>query len=305
MRIVVALGGNALLRRGEPMTIEAQRANVRLAAAALAAFHPGNELVITHGNGPQIGLLALHDVAGPLDVLGAESEGMIGYMLEQELRNAMPGPVPIATLLTVVEVDGDDPAFSCPTKFIGPTYSRPQAQWLTAKKGWVMKKDGAAWRRVVASPIPKRIFEVKPIQWLLEKGAVVIAAGGGGIPVVREPGGGWRGVEAVIDKDLCSELLARALDADVLVLATDVDAVYANWGTPSGRAIRRASPTWLRSRSFPAGSMGPKIEAACNFTAMTGKRAIIGGSGDLVAMLRGAAGTTVTQQIDGVEWAAS
>ena len=305
MRIVVAIGGNALLRRGEPMTVEAQRANVRFAAAALAALQPGNELVITHGNGPQIGLLALQDVGRPLDVLGAESDGMIGYMLEQELRNAVPSPVPIATLLTMVEVDGADPAFSSPSKFIGPVYSRSQAQRLAAKKGWVTKKDGTAWRRVVASPSPKRIFEVQPIEWLLEKGAVVIAGGGGGIPIVREPGGGWRGVEAVIDKDLCSDLLARALDADVLLLATDVDAVYVDWDTPSARAIRRANPTWLRSRSFPAGSMGPKVEAACNFAATTGKRAVIGGLGHLGALLCGAAGTMVTQQVDGVEWAAS
>ncbi|HEV2188950.1 MAG TPA: carbamate kinase, partial [Stellaceae bacterium] len=298
MRIVVALGGNALLRRGEPMTVEAQRANLRAAATALATLYRGNELVITHGNGPQIGLLASHDVAGPLDVLGAESEGMIGYMLEQELRNAVPSPAPIATLLTMVEVDGDDPNFANPTKFIGPVYSRSQAQRLAAKKGWLMKEDGTVWRRVVASPSPKRIFEIQPIEWLLEKGAVVIAAGGGGIPIVSKPGGGWRGVEAVIDKDLCSELLARTLDADVLLLATDVDAAYADWGTPSARAIRRANPTWLRGKSFPAGSMGPKIAAACTFAETTGKRAVIGGLGNLGALLHGTAGTTVTQQID-------
>jgi len=305
MRIVVALGGNALLRRGERMTAEAQRANVCLAAAALAEIHSGNELVITHGNGPQIGLLAMQSTGYPLDVLGAESEGMIGYMLEQELRNVLPTAVPLTTLLTMVEVDRDDPDFVNPTKFIGPVYSRLQAQRLEAEKGWAMKEDGAAWRRVVASPRPKRIFEVQPIQWLLEKGTVVIAAGGGGIPTVYEPGAGWRGIEAVIDKDLCSELLARTLDADVLLMATDVDAVYADWGTPSARAIRRANPTWLRSRTFPTGSMGPKVDGACRFAEATGGRAVIGGLGNLGALLRGDAGTTIDHQTDGVEWAAS
>src|SRR6201994_687064 len=220
MRIVVALGGNALLRRGEPTTAEAQRANVRTAAASLAQIHPGNELVITHGNGPQVGLLALQgaaykpDEAYPLDVLGAETEGMIGYMIEQEMGNLLPVEVPFATVLTMVEVDPKDPAFADPTKFIGPGYSGPEAWKLEAEKGWAVRPDGDKWRRVVASPLPRRIFELRPIRWLIDKGTIVIAAGGGGIPVAYQPDGRLMGVEAVIDKDLCSEFLARELEAD-------------------------------------------------------------------------------------------
>src|SRR5215469_14644714 len=239
MRILVALGGNALLRRGEPMTADAQRANVRVAAEALAAIHSGNELVITHGNGPQVGLLALQGAAYdpnqlyPLDVLGAETEGMIGYMIEQELGNLLPFEVPFATMLTMVEVDPNDPGFADPSKFIGPVYSAEDAERLKAEKGWAMKQDGDKWRRVVPSPQPKQIFEVRPIRWLLEKGAIVIAAGGGGIPTIYEPGRKLRGIEAVIDKDLCSELLARELGADLFIMATDADAVFENWGKPN------------------------------------------------------------------------
>jgi carbamate kinase len=193
--------------------------NVKIAAAALAEIQPGNELVITHGNGPQVGLLALQgaaykpDEAYPLDVLGAETEGMIGYMIEQELGNLLPFEVPFATILTMVEVDRDDPGFKDPTKFVGPVYSEAEAKSLASEKGWTMKEDGDKWRRVVPSPLPKRIFEIRPIKWLLEKGTVVIAAGGGGIPTVYEPGRLLRGIEAVIDKDLCSELLAREIEA--------------------------------------------------------------------------------------------
>lgn len=310
MRIVVALGGNALLRRGEPMTAEAQRVNVRVAAQALAAIHPGNELVITHGNGPQVGLLALQGNAYnpnelyPLDVLGAETEGMIGYMIEQELGNLLPFEVPFATILTMVEVDSDDPAFRDPTKFIGPVYPAADAEKLKAEKGWVFKQDGDKWRRVVASPQPKRVFEIRPVKWLLEKGTVVIAAGGGGIPTVYEAGRQLRGIEAVIDKDLCSELLARELDADVFIMATDADAVFNDWGKPTSRAFRRASPQAMREFSFPAGSMGPKVDAACHFAETTGKRAAIGALKDLGAMLRGEAGTTITNSATQIEWAA-
>jgi carbamate kinase len=308
MRIVVALGGNALLRRGEPMTAEAQRANVQIAAAALAAIQPGNELVITHGNGPQVGLLALQgaaykpDEAYPLDVLGAQTEGMIGYMIEQELGNLLPFEVPFATMLTMVEVDRDDPGFKNPTKFIGPVYSDSEAQRLKAEKGWTMKQDGDKWRRVVASPQPKQIFEIRPIKWLLEKGTIVIAAGGGGIPTVYEPGRKLRGIEAVIDKDLCSELLARQLDADFFIMATDADAVYVDWGKPNQRAIRSAYPDALRSHSFPAGSMGPKVEAACHFAEATGKKAAIGALKDLKSILQGEAGTTVSTVSSGILW---
>ena len=309
MRILVALGGNALLRRGEPMTADAQRANVRIAAEALAAIHPGNELVVTHGNGPQVGLLALQGAAYdpnqlyPLDVLGAETEGMIGYMIEQELGNLLPFEVPFATVLTMVEVDREDPGFKNPTKFIGPVYGEAEAKRLQSEKGWVMKQDGDKWRRVVASPLPKRIFEMGPIKWLLEKGAVVIAAGGGGIPTVYEPGRKLRGIEAVIDKDLCSELLARELGTDLFIMATDADAVFENWGKPNARAMRRASPEALTAYPFPAGSMGPKVDAARRFAEATGKRAAIGALKDLPGIISGQAGTTVTKEASGIEWA--
>jgi carbamate kinase len=308
MRIVVALGGNALLRRGEPMTAEAQRANVRIAATALAEVQVGNELVITHGNGPQVGLLALQgsaykpDEAYPLDVLGAETEGMIGYMIEQELGNLLPFEVPFATMLTMVEVDPNDPGFANPTKFIGPVYSAEDAERLKADKGWAMKQDGDKWRRVVASPQPKQIFEIRPIRWLLEKGTIVIAAGGGGIPTVYESGGKLAGVEAVIDKDWCSELLARQLDADVFVMATDADAVFVDWGKPTAKAFRRASPQAMRGYSFPAGSMGPKVDAACHFVEQTGKAAAIGALKDLAAIIRGEAGTTIAANLGEIEW---
>jgi carbamate kinase len=309
MRILVALGGNALLRRGEPMTADAQRANTRTAAEALAAIWPDNQLVITHGNGPQVGLLALQgaaykpDETYPLDVLGAETEGMIGYMIEQELGNLLPFEAPFATILTMVEVDPADPGFSDPTKFIGPVYSEADAERLKSEKGWVFKLDGDKWRRVVASPEPKRIFEIRPIKWLIEKGAVVIAAGGGGIPTVYEPGRVLTGIEAVIDKDLCSELLARELEADLFIMATDTDAVYSGWGKPDAKAMRRASPAAMRSYDFPAGSMGPKVSAACRFAEKTGKRAAIGALKDLELIVRGEAGTTVTQDAGSVEWA--
>ncbi|MDE2580059.1 MAG: carbamate kinase [Rhodospirillales bacterium] len=309
MRILVALGGNALLRRGEPMTAEAQRANVRVAAAALAAIQPGNELVITHGNGPQVGLLALQgsaykpDELYPLDVLGAETEGMIGYMIEQELGNLLPFEVPFATVLTMVEVDPADPAFKDPSKFIGPIYPAGEVARLRAAHGWVLKQDGDKWRRVVASPAPKRIFELRPIRWLLERGTVVIAAGGGGIPTVYDPGRRLRGIEAVVDKDFCSELLARELHADLFIMATDAAAVFADWGTPQARAMRRAGPAAIAAYGFPAGSMGPKVEAACRFATATGKRAVIGALADLPALLRGEAGTTITAAVSGIAWA--
>lgn len=309
MRIVVALGGNALLRRGEPMTADAQRHNIRTAAAALARIHPGNQLVITHGNGPQVGLLALQgaaykpDEAYPLDVLGAETEGMIGYMIEQELGNLLPFEVPFATMLTMVEVASDDPAFADPTKFIGPVYTESDATRLRAEKGWRMKPDGDKWRRVVASPEPKQIFEIRPIKWLIERGTIVIAAGGGGIPTTYAPGRRLIGVEAVIDKDFCSELLARQLEADVFIMATDADAVYVDWGKPNAKAIRQASPQAIRAFPFPAGSMGPKVDAACRFAERTGKRAAIGALADLDGMLTGEAGTTITNDAAAITWA--
>ena len=301
MRIVVALGGNALLKRGEPMTSDVQRANIRVAAQALAPLVKDNQLVITHGNGPQVGLLALQgaaykpDEAYPLDVLGAETEGMIGYMIEQELGNLLPYEVPFATLLTMVEVDPNDPGFANPTKFVGPVYDKPDADRIAKEKGWVFKADGAKWRRVVASPLPQHIFEIRPVRWLLEHGAIVICAGGGGIPTMYEKGANRKlvGVEAVIDKDLCSELLARELDADLFVMLTDADAVYVDWGKPTQKAIRSSSPLALAGIEFAAGSMGPKVQAACRFAAATGHRAAIGALADLSRIIAGEAGTTI------------
>ncbi|PYX38196.1 MAG: carbamate kinase [Acidobacteria bacterium] len=297
MRIVVALGGNALLKRGEPMNAQVQRANVRIAAQALAPIAKSHQLVISHGNGPQVGLLALQGAAYeaveayPLDVLGAETEGMIGYMIEQELGNLLPFDVPFATLLTMVEVSADDPGFKNPTKFVGPIYEKPEADRIAAEKGWIFKADGAKWRRVVPSPIPKRIFEIRPVKWLLEQGTIVICAGGGGIPTMYEPGAERKlaGVEAVIDKDYCSALLARELDADLLVMLTDADAVYADWGKPTQRPIRSTSPDALAGISFAAGSMGPKVDAACRFAAATGKPAAIGALADLNRIVAGEA----------------
>ena len=297
----MALGGNALLKRGEPMTADVQRANVRTAAPALASVAVAHQLVLSHGNGPQVGLLALQaaayeDVeAYPLDVLGAQTEGMIGYVLEQELGNLLPPEVPFATILTMVEVDPDDEAFADPTKFVGPVYPRDEADRLAADKGWTFKQDGDAWRRVVPSPEPKRIFEIRPIRWLLDKGAVVICAGGGGVPTMfTSPDERTLiGVEAVIDKDLASELLAREVEADLFVMATDVDGVYAEWGTPQQRRLERTTPADLRGRPFAAGSMGPKVEAAARFVERTSKRAAIGGLEEIGAIVDGEAGTQV------------
>jgi carbamate kinase len=308
MRILIALGGNALLRRGEPMTAEVQRRNVRIAAAAIAPIAEANELVITHGNGPQVGLLALQDAAYepdrdfPLDVLGAETEGMIGYMIEQELGNLLPFEVPFATLLSMVEVDPKDPAFQNPSKFVGPVYEKPEADRIAGQKGWVFKQDGANWRRVVPSPAPKRVFEVRPVKWLLERGTVVICAGGGGIPTMYDPNAERQliGVEAVVDKDACSELLAREIEAGLFIMATDAEAVFLDFGKPTQRAIHRASPAALRAHRFPAGSMGPKVEAACHFAQATGRTAAIGALADIPEMVRGEKGTLVDARFEGL-----
>jgi carbamate kinase len=300
MRIVVALGGNALLRRGEPMTADNQRENVRIAVEQIAKVAPGNQLVIAHGNGPQVGLLALQAAAYtsvnpyPLDVLGAETEGMIGYMIEQELGNLRPFEVPFATLLTQVEVDSNDPAFSNPTKPIGPVYSKEDAERLAAEKGWSIAPDGDKFRRVVASPRPKQIFEIRPVKWLLDHGTIVICAGGGGIPTRYNAAGKLEGVEAVIDKDLCSALLAEQLESDLLVIATDVAATFIDWGKPTQKAIAEAHPDELERLGFAAGSMGPKVQAACEFARNTGKVAVIGSLADIEAIVQGKAGTRVS-----------
>jgi len=310
MRMLIALGGNALLRRGEPMTTEMQRKNVRIAAAAIAPVAEKNELVITHGNGPQVGLLALQDAAyepdenAPLDVLGAETEGMIGYMIEQELGNLLPFEVPFATLLSMVEVDPKDPAFQNPTKFVGPVYEKAEADRIAAQKGWAFEPDGPKWRRVVPSPAPKRIFETRPVKWLLERGTVVICAGGGGIPTMYEPGADRKlvGVEAVVDKDACSELLAREIDAELFIMATDAEAVFLDWGKPTQRGIHRANPAVLQEHRFPAGSMGPKVAAACHFALATGRTAAIGALADIPAIVRGEKGTLVDPRFEGMTY---
>jgi carbamate kinase len=297
-RVVVALGGNALLRRGEPADAATQRANVVRAVRAVAAIARRHEVVVTHGNGPQVGLLALQaeayaDVAPyPLDVLGAESEGMIGYLLEQELINALPGR-PAATLLTQVSVDAADPAFATPSKPIGPVYDEPAGRRLAAERGWALAPDGDGVRRVVASPRPREILELAAIRRLLEAGVLVVCVGGGGIPVTITPEGAVHGVEAVVDKDRAAALLAERLGADALLLLTDVPRVVAGWGTPGAVELDRATPAQLRGETFAAGSMGPKVEAACRFAERTGGLAAIGALDDAEAILAGRAGTQI------------
>ena len=300
MRIVIALGGNALLRRGEDMTAENQRKNIQIAVKSLAPIVENNELVISHGNGPQVGLLSLQSAAYkevdeyPLDVLGAQTEGMIGYMIEQELGNLLPIEIPIASILTMVEVDPEDPAFSNPTKPIGPIYTKEEAEVLQKVRGWEIKMDGKDWRRVVASPEPHRIFELRPIHWLLEKGTVVICAGGGGIPTIYNKDGKLEGVEVVIDKDRASSLLAFELEADVLIMATDTEGVFHDWGTKNQKLISKTTPEQIKKYDFDKGSMGPKVEAACSFVERSGQRAVIGSLKDIKEMVDGIAGTQFT-----------
>lgn len=305
--VVVALGGNALLRRGEPLEADIQRKNIATAAKTIARIAEEYNVVLVHGNGPQVGLLALQGNAYdaknpyPLDVLGAETEGMIGYMIEQELGNLLPVEVPFATLLTQVEVDPADPAFQHMTKPIGPVYPKAEAEQLAADKGWTIAPDGDKFRRVVASPRPKRIFEIRPLKWLLEKGTIVIAAGGGGIPTMYQDGK-LVGVEAVIDKDLCSAFLAAELEAELLVIATDVDAVYIDWGKPTQKAVAAAHPDELEKLGFAAGSMGPKVQAACEFARNTGKVAVIGSLPDIEAIVQGTAGTRISTALPGISY---
>ena len=305
MLVVIALGGNALLRRGEPLTAENQRTNVRRAAAAIVkVIEAGHQVVICHGNGPQVGLLALQaaahkpEEAYPLDVLGAESEGMIGYLIEQELENALPGNHRVATLLTQVEVDPADPAFRNPTKPIGPVYRKEEAEKLATQRDWAIAPDGDSYRRVVASPLPKHIPDVSIIRLLIEQNVIVICAGGGGIPVIRRPDGSLIGIEAVIDKDRAAGLLAKDLGAQALLMLTDVDAVYRDWGTPAQKPIRKISPDRLRPEEFPAGSMGPKVEAARDFVLQTGGIAGIGALEDAIGIIEGLRGTLVSSYAD-------
>ncbi|MGB3388633.1 MAG: carbamate kinase [Pseudaminobacter sp.] len=300
MRIVVALGGNALLKRGEPMTAEVQRANVRKAATALADLARQHDIVVAHGNGPQVGLLALQAAAYkevtpyPLDILGAESVGMIGYLVEQELANALPPGTKLATLLTQVEVDPHDPAFTRPEKPIGPVYDDTEAHKVRALHGWPMVEEAkGAWRRVVPSPLPRHITQIETVRLLVDFGVLVICAGGGGIPVVRDREDNLVGVEAVIDKDRAAGLLAEEIGADAFLMLTDVEAVYEDWGTPRQRPIRSVRPDKIDPAVFPAGSMRPKVEAACAFAAKPGRIAGIGQLEQARAILDGRAGTLV------------
>ena len=307
MRVVVALGGNALQRRGEPMTVDSQRLNVRKACEALAPLALEHELVISHGNGPQVGLLALQAAAYgdtesyPFDVLGAQTEGMIGYFIEQELGNLLPFDKALATVLTMTEVDPDDPAFDNPSKFVGPVYTEQEAQARAADKGWTVKADGNVWRRVVASPQPRRIFEIRPITWLLEQGCVVVCTGGGGIPTMYRPGTRQLiGVEAVIDKDRSSAVLAHDVRADRLVIVTDAPGVFVDYGTARQRQIVTGHPDAVEALSFPPGSMGPKVEAACAFARRSGMEAAVGALDDLPAILAGQAGTRICTSYVGI-----
>jgi carbamate kinase len=312
MRTVVALGGNALLRRGEPAEAAVQRANVATAAQSVGGLALSEEIVVTHGNGPQVGLLALQAEAYaavspyPLDVLGAESEGMIGYMLEQELRNRLPGRE-VGTLLTQVLVDPADPAFERPTKPVGPVYDEATALRLRAERGWTIARDGEHFRRVVPSPRPVDILGLPNIEALIEAGTLVICAGGGGIPVMLDPAGALRGVEGVIDKDLAAALLAERVCAGRLLMLTDVEAVVRDWGTPAAEPIRRASVDELRALDFASGSMGPKVEATCRFVERTGGTAAIGRLDDAARILAGEAGTQVvpTEVPAGAAWVSS
>ncbi len=299
MRIVAALGGNALLERGEPPDSDIQEAHVVKAARALAPMARAHDLVITHGNGPQVGLLALESARDPalsrpypFDVLGAQTQGMIGYWLVQALQNALSARR-VVCLVSQTLVNADDPAFACPTKFVGPVYDEPQARKLAAAHGWEIRKDGMRWRRVVPSPEPSELLDLLSIRLLVDSGAIVVCAGGGGVPVVRNGEGLLSGVEAVVDKDLTASLLAQALHADVLLLLTDIEAVQDGFGTPHAQPIRLATPADLRARSFPAGSMGPKIEAVCRFVEATGKMAAIGQLSDSQALLNREAGTII------------
>lgn len=299
MRIVLALGGNALLQRGERADASNQRRNVEIAAATLAELTSEHEVIVTHGNGPQVGLLALQAEAYPdvppypLDVLGAESEGMVGHMLELALRNELPER-DVVTVLTQVVVAADDPAFINPTKPIGPVYKEARARKLSRERGWAIGPDGDGYRRLVPSPEPHAIAEIRSLRVLVDSGALVVCGGGGGVPVTLDGLGTLRGVEAVIDKDLTAALLARRLDADMLVMLTDVDAVRLDWGRADERPLNSADPAELRAMDFATGSMGPKVEAACRFAEAGGGRAAIGSLRDAARIVRGEAGTQVS-----------
>lgn len=302
MRLVVALGGNALLRRGQPADYALQQANVATAVDAVVELAREHDVVVTHGNGPQVGLLALQGEAYsavtpyPLDVLGAESDGMIGYLLDQELVNRFGGRRQVATLLTQVIVDAEDPAFRTPEKFIGPVYEPAVAQRLAVERGWAVAPDGRYWRRVVPSPAPRAIVELGTIRLLVDAGVLVVCVGGGGIPVAVDRDGRLTGVEAVVDKDRAAAVLAEGLGADALLMLTDVPAVEAGYGTPTARRLADVTVEALRALSFAPGSMGPKVDAACRFAERTGGLAAIGALADAAAILDGRRGTRICGQ---------
>jgi carbamate kinase len=304
MRVVTALGGNALLERGERPDSGIQEHHVASAVAALAPVLHQHDVVITHGNGPQVGVLALESASDPalsrpypFDVLGAQTQGMIGYWVMQALSREAPGKQ-VGCLICRTVVSAGDPAFARPTKFVGPVYDEKTARRLAAAHGWQVRPDGPAWRRVVPSPEPAEIVELPLIHTLARDGVIVVCSGGGGIPVVRENAGGLRGVEAVIDKDLSAASLARQLGADALLILTDVAAVADGYGTPAARPIHHATTRELRARTSPAGSMGPKVEAACRFAEATGGMAAIGRLDDAEALLAGKTGTIVTRELN-------
>lgn len=308
MRTVVALGGNALLQRGQALSAENQRNNIRVAAAQLETVHKSHQLIIAHGNGPQVGLLSLMDTAYtavdpyPLDVLVAETVGMIGYMIEQELGNVIPAEDRIVTVLTQILVDPGDPAFTNPTKPVGPIYNEVESQRMHQEKGWTFAPDGEHFRRVVPSPLPQRIIELDVIKLLVENGVIVICAGGGGIPTAYDENHCLYGVEAVIDKDLASGMLAKGLDAEMFVMLTDVANVFVDFATPRQKAIKSAHPDVLEAMEFPAGSMGPKVLGACQFVRETGYQSAIGQLSDLTAILSGNAGTLISNGVDNIEY---
>ena len=307
MLIVAALGGNALLRRDQALTAENQRENARIAAASLArVVEAGHDLVVTHGNGPQVGLLALQGLAYkpeeayPLDVMGAETEGMIGYIIEQELENALDHSRTVATLLTQIRVDPDDPAFETPTKFVGPVYDKERAEEMAQRHNWTIARDGEHWRRVVPSPQPVEILDLKVIRQLLVHGTIVICAGGGGIPVVARPGGDLSGIEAVIDKDAASALLADGLGADALVMLTDVDGIFRDYGTDRASRIDHLTPQEALALELPAGSMGPKAAAAARFAqGAPGRWAAIGRLEDIQGLVDARTGTRISSERTG------
>jgi carbamate kinase len=299
VRVVVALGGNALLQRGEPPDSEVQAHHITAAVEALAPIVRDHKLVVTHGNGPQIGLLALESARDPslshpypLDVLGAQTQGMVGYWLLQALENVAPDRQ-VACVVTQTLVSSDDPAWGAPTKFIGPVYGEAEATRLAGERGWQIRADGDRWRRVVASPTPLAVVEDPLIELLLAQGVVVVCAGGGGAPVVRDRDGRLQGVEAVVDKDRTSAILAVSVKADALLLLTDVAGVVDGFGTPDATLLRRTTAARLRQLDLPAGSMGPKVAALCEFAETTGQFAAIGSLDDAEAVLRGDSGTSV------------